>query len=148
MSSVSLTVCNLPETGAGTQEEILRYLADACSGGREEVGDLLAEAAIAREESVSTLLENGLAVPHARTGVLNKIAVAAAFVPHGIAWPEEANRAELVLFLGVPSALVTEYLALIRHLILWYKHLPAGAKQSLLGNAARLREELQHVIDR
>lgn len=148
MSSVSLTVCKLPETGAGTQEEMLRYLAGACSGGSEKVGDLLAEAAIAREESVSTLLEDGLAVPHARTGVLDRIAVAAAFVPGGMAWPEEENRAELVLFLGVPSALVTEYLALIRHIILWYKRLPAGERPSLLGDAARLREELQHVIDR
>lgn len=148
MSSVSLTVCKLPETGAATQEEMLRYLADACSGGRETVGELLAEAAIAREESVSTLLENGLAVPHARTGVLDRITVAAAFVPGGLAWPEEENRAELVLFLGVPSALVTEYLALIRHIILWYKRLPAGERQHLLGDAARLREELQHVIDR
>lgn len=148
MSSVSLTVCRLPETGAGTQEEMLRYLAEACSGGREEVGDLLAEAAIAREESVSTLLEDGLAVPHARTCALDRIAVAAAFVPGGMAWPEEENRAELVLFLGVPSAHVTEYLALMRHLILWYKRLPASGRQALLGDPEQLREELQHVIDR
>ncbi len=147
MSSISLTVCSLPETGAGTQEEMLRFLAGSCAGGRDDVGDMLAEAAIAREESVSTLLGDGLAVPHARTCALDRIAIAAAFVPGGMAWPEEDERAELVLFLGVPSALVTEYLALIRHIILWYKRLPAEERQALLGNADVLREQLQNVID-
>lgn len=146
MSSVTLTVCSdgpLP----GNQEEMLRYLAEACANGKADIGEALAEAALAREESVTTLLGDGLAVPHARTGLIDKITIAAAYVPGGLAWPGEAERAQLVLFLGVPRALVTEYLALIRHIILWYKRLPAE-REAVLGNPETLRRELQQVIDR
>lgn len=148
MSSVTLTVCRDASALPGTQEEMLRYLAGTCACGSDDVGEALAEAALAREESVSTLLGDGLAVPHARTGLIDRIAISAAYVPGGMDWPGEGARAELVLFLGVPRALVTDYLALIRHIILWYKHLPATERAAVLGDPETLRRELQQVIDR
>jgi PTS system nitrogen regulatory IIA component len=74
--------------------------------------DFLAQV-LAREEARSTLAENGVAFPHARTELVDQIALAIGRSRAGIPWNEQGERARLIFLLAVPQRLVNDYLVLV-----------------------------------
>ena len=68
---------------------------------------------LSREEEGSTLSENGVAFPHARTELVDQIALAIGRSRAGVPWNDEGKRARLIFLLAVPQRLVNDYLVLV-----------------------------------
>jgi len=68
---------------------------------------------LAREDTSSTLAENGVAFPHARTDLLDRIALAIGRSRAGILWNAEGDRAHLIFLIAVPQQLVNDYLIVV-----------------------------------
>ena len=68
---------------------------------------------LAREKADSTLAENGVAFPHARTELVDRIALAIGRSRAGIPWNDGEKRARLIFLLAVPQRLVNDYLVLV-----------------------------------
>jgi nitrogen PTS system EIIA component len=68
---------------------------------------------LSREEASSTLSENGVAFPHARTELVDQIALAIGRSRAGVPWNDEGKRARLIFLLAVPRRLVNDYLVLV-----------------------------------
>lgn len=74
--------------------------------------DFLAQV-LARERINSTLIENGVAFPHARTALVDQIALAVGRSRTGIPWNDKGERARLIFVVAVPQRLVNDYLVLV-----------------------------------
>jgi mannitol/fructose-specific phosphotransferase system IIA component (Ntr-type) len=68
---------------------------------------------LARERVNSTLIENGVAFPHARTALVDQIALAVGRSRAGIPWNDKGERARLIFVIAVPQRLVNDYLVLV-----------------------------------
>ena len=68
---------------------------------------------LGQDEAGSTLSENGIAFPHARTELVEGIALTIGRSRAGIPWDEQGNRARLIFLLAVPPRLVNDYLVLV-----------------------------------
>lgn len=68
---------------------------------------------LARERVNSTLIENGVAFPHARTALVDQIALAVGRSRAGIPWNDKGERARLIFVVAVPQRLVNDYLVLV-----------------------------------
>ena len=68
---------------------------------------------LARERVNSTLGENGVAFPHARTELVDQIALAIGRSRAGIPWNNKGERARLIFVVAVPQRLVNDYLVLV-----------------------------------
>ena len=68
---------------------------------------------LAREKVNSTLIENGVAFPHARTTLVDQIALAVGRSRAGIPWNDKGERARLIFVVAVPQRLVNDYLVLV-----------------------------------
>jgi mannitol/fructose-specific phosphotransferase system IIA component (Ntr-type) len=82
------------------------------TGSVPRSADFLAQV-LSREEAGSTLSENGIAFPHARTELVDQIALAIGRSRAGIPWNDEGERARLIFLLAVPQRLVNDYLVLV-----------------------------------
>jgi mannitol/fructose-specific phosphotransferase system IIA component (Ntr-type) len=82
------------------------------TGSIARPADFLAQV-LAREESGATLGENGVAFPHARTGLVDQIALAIGRSRAGIPWNDQGERARFIFLLAVPQRLVNDYLILV-----------------------------------
>jgi mannitol/fructose-specific phosphotransferase system IIA component (Ntr-type) len=76
------------------------------------LADFLAQV-LAREEAGATLAENGVVFPHARTELVDQIALAIGRSRTGIPWNDRGERARLIFLLAVPQRLVNDYLVLV-----------------------------------
>jgi PTS system nitrogen regulatory IIA component len=79
------------------------------SGSVLRPADFLAQVE-AREKTGSTLAENGVAFPHARSDLVDHIALAIGRSRAGIPWNDQGERARLIFLLAVPQRLVNDYL--------------------------------------
>jgi mannitol/fructose-specific phosphotransferase system IIA component (Ntr-type) len=68
---------------------------------------------ISREQASSTLAENGVAFPHARTELVEEIALAVGRSRAGIPWNAEGERSCLIFLVAVPRQLVNDYLVVV-----------------------------------
>jgi mannitol/fructose-specific phosphotransferase system IIA component (Ntr-type) len=84
----------------------------AKTGSVARSADFLAQV-LAWEEAGSTLAENGVALPHARTELVDQITLAIGRSHAGIPWNDQGERARLIFLLAVPQRLVNNYLVLI-----------------------------------
>lgn len=82
------------------------------TGSIARPADFLAQV-LAREELGATLGENGVAFPHARTGLVDQIALAIGRSRAGIPWNDQGERARFIFLLAVPQRLVNDYLILV-----------------------------------
>jgi len=69
--------------------------------------DFLAQVLV-RERVNSTLAENSVAFPHARTELVDQIALAVGRSRAGIPWNDKDERAPLIFVLAVPQRLVKD----------------------------------------
>src|SRR5437868_2383306 len=72
----------------------------------EKFGDQVIE----RERANPSLVEYGVAFPHARTDVVEKIVLAIGRKPAGVPFGTMGARASLIFLIGVPQGLVNDYL--------------------------------------
>ena len=82
------------------------------TGSVPRPADFLAQV-LSREEAGSTLSENGIAFPHARTELVDQIALAIGRSRAGIPWNAGGERARLIFLLAVPQRFVNDYLVLV-----------------------------------
>ena len=82
------------------------------TGSVLQPADFLAQV-LARERVNSTLIENGVAFSHARTALVDQIALAVGRSRAGIPWNDKGERARLIFVVAVPQRLVNDYLVLV-----------------------------------
>lgn len=85
LSRYILPSCAIVHLSGTTKEEVIRELvASLQRAGRINDHDTVLADVLEREQTVSTGMEKGIAIPHARTGGVNGIAVAVGLSPAGI----------------------------------------------------------------
>ena len=103
-------------------------------------------AATERERTSSTFLGRGLALPHGRTESLDEISIAVGVSDEGVPWPDAASRAHLVLLLGVPAAMIRDYLLLMQKILRWHKDTKTLDADGRVLDAAALISELKALV--
>ena len=89
--------------------ELIGVLAD------EHITDAqgFAEQVASHERTNPSVVELGVAFPHARTDLVEKIVLAIGRKTAGIPFGENAARANLIFLIGVPQRLVNDYLVVV-----------------------------------
>ena len=106
--------------------------------------NLFLEQVLAREHTGSTLADNGVAFPHARTDLVDQIALAIGRSRAGIAWNANGDRARLIFLIAVPQQLVNDYLIVVGTLARITK---AEDRRNALFNAATPAEFIATLLD-
>src|SRR6266404_6455337 len=72
---------------------------------------------LAREQAQPSVVENGVAFPHARTDLVDEIVVGIGRSRAGIPFGHNGVRARLIFVIGVPERLVNDYLICVGTLV-------------------------------
>src|SRR5438132_10349389 len=75
------------------------------------------EQLLAREQEHPSVVENGVAFPHARTDLVDEIVVGIGRSRAGIPFGDNQQRAHLAFVIGVPEPLVSDYLICVGTLV-------------------------------
>ena len=99
---------------ATTPGEALREIVAtmAANNGVREPQHFLAEVQ-AREEVHTTLMGHGVAFPHARTDLVERIVLGIGRSRAGVPFGEAGEPARLIFIIGVPQRMVTDYLVCV-----------------------------------
>jgi len=92
---------------ANAIREIVQVLAH---NGKIEMPQTFLEQVFARERAHPSVVENGVAFPHARTDLVNQIVLGIGRSRAGIPFGQSGTRAHLIFVIGVPQQLVNDYL--------------------------------------
>jgi len=87
--------------------EIIQVLAQ---NGKISDGEPFLEEVLAREQAHPSVVENGVAFPHARTDLVDEIVIGIARSRAGIPIVADHQRARLIFVIGVPERLLNDYL--------------------------------------
>jgi mannitol/fructose-specific phosphotransferase system IIA component (Ntr-type) len=87
--------------------EIIQVLAQ---NGKISDGETFLKEVLAREQAHPSVVENGVAFPHARTDLVDGIVVGIGRSRAGIIVGANQQRARLIFLIGVPERLVNDYL--------------------------------------
>jgi mannitol/fructose-specific phosphotransferase system IIA component (Ntr-type) len=87
--------------------EIIQLLAQ---NWKIEDPEVFFEKVLAREREHPSVVENGVAFPHARTDLVDEIVVGIGRSRAGIPFGHNGVRARLIFVIGVPERLVNDYL--------------------------------------
>lgn len=71
------------------------------------------EHVLARERTHPSVVENGVAFPHARTDLVDEIVIGVGRSRAGISFSEDQPRAHLIFVIGVPERLLSDYLVVV-----------------------------------
>jgi mannitol/fructose-specific phosphotransferase system IIA component (Ntr-type) len=92
-----------------TRDEALREIVSAMNIPR---ADAFLREVIAREQSNTTLMPNGVAFPHARTDLVQRIVLGIGRSATGVEFGPQ-SRAQLIFVIGVPRRMVNDYLVCV-----------------------------------
>jgi len=92
---------------ANALREIIELLAQ---NGKIQNPQGFFEKVLAREEAHASVVENGVAFPHARTDLVDEIVLGIGRSRAGIPFGHNGVRARLIFVIGVPERLVNDYL--------------------------------------
>ena|SRR5215469_9404569 len=92
---------------ANAIREIVDVLADT---GKIGNADAFLAQVLARERTHPSVVENGVAFPHARTDLVDEIVVGVGRSRAGIPFSQNQQRAHLIFVIGVPERLLSDYL--------------------------------------
>jgi mannitol/fructose-specific phosphotransferase system IIA component (Ntr-type) len=87
--------------------EIIQVLAQ---NGKISDGEPFLEEVLAREQAHPSVVENGVAFPHARTDLVDEIVIGIGRSRAGIPIVADHQRARLIFVIGVPERLLNDYL--------------------------------------
>ena len=92
---------------ANAMREIIQLLA-----GNDKIGkpEAFLEQLLVREQAHPSVVENGVAFPHARTDLVDEIVLGIGRSHAGIPFGQNGVRAHLIFVIGVPQQLVNDYL--------------------------------------
>lgn len=122
--------------------EIVERLRDS---GAVKEADQFFELVMEREGKSSTVANGGVAFPHARTDLVERIVLGIGRSAGGVTFPGHADPVHLILVIGVPQQMVNDYLICVGALARLLKS--AETREALLAAAtpaeflARLSEE-------
>jgi mannitol/fructose-specific phosphotransferase system IIA component (Ntr-type) len=92
---------------ANAIREIVQFIAPT---GKIANAEAFLEQVLAREHTHPSVVENGVAFPHARTDLVEEIVIGVGRSRAGIPFGEDRQRAHLVFVIGVPERLLGDYL--------------------------------------
>jgi mannitol/fructose-specific phosphotransferase system IIA component (Ntr-type) len=92
---------------ANAIREIVQLLAQ---NDRIDKPEAFLEQVLAREQAHPSVVENGVAFPHARTDLVDQIVLGIGRSRAGVPFGQNGTRAHLVFVIGVPQQLVNDYL--------------------------------------
>ena len=98
---------------ANAIREIVDVLASDISGRKIDKPEAFLEQVLAREKTHSSVVENGVAFPHARTDLVDEIVIGVGRSRAGISFGENQQRAHLIFVIGVPERLLSDYLVCV-----------------------------------
>ena len=93
--------------------EVIDVLASDISGRKLDKPEAFLEQVLAREQTHPSVVENGVAFPHARTDLVDEIVIGVGRSRAGIPFGENQLRAHLIFVIGVPERLVSDYLVCV-----------------------------------
>lgn len=99
-----------------------------------------------REAQASTYLGGGVAMPHARSDAVNRLAVAVGLAPRGIDWGVPRELARLIFLVGVPRDTDRDYLEMLRAITQAVRRLEWIEQAVACRDAAALLAHLQATI--
>jgi mannitol/fructose-specific phosphotransferase system IIA component (Ntr-type) len=94
--------------------EIIELLAQ---NGKIDNPEAFFENVFAREQVHPSVVENGVAFPHARTDLVDEIVVGIGRSRAGVPFGHNGVRARLIFVIGVPERLVNDYLICVGTLV-------------------------------
>src|SRR3989454_3977607 len=95
---------------ANAIREVVDVLASDISGRKIAKSEAFLEQVLAREQTHPSVVENGVAFPHARTDLVDEIVVGIGRSHAGLPFGQNGVRARLIFVIGVPERLVNDYL--------------------------------------
>ena len=98
---------------ANAIREIVDVLASDISGRKIDKPEAFLEQVLAREQTHPSVVENGVAFPHARTELVDEIVIGVGRSRAGISFGENQQRAHLIFVIGVPERLLSDYLVCV-----------------------------------
>jgi len=101
---------------ANAIREIVDVLASDTTDRKIVKPEAFLEQLLAREQTHPSVVENGVAFPHARTDLLDEIVIGVGRSRAGILFGENQRRAHLIFVIGVPERLVSDYLVCVGNL--------------------------------
>src|ERR1044072_3611914 len=96
--------------------EVRDVLASDVSGRKIAKPEAFLEQVLAREQTHPSVVENGVAFPHARTDLVDEIVIGVGRSRAGISFGENQQRANLIFVIGVPERLLSDYLVCVGRL--------------------------------
>ncbi len=94
--------------------EVIQLLAQ---NGKIDAPEGFFEQVLAREQAHPSVVENGVAFPHARTDLVDEIVIGIGRSRAGIPAGANQPRARLIFVIGVPERLVNDYLICVGTLV-------------------------------
>ena len=98
---------------ANAIREIVDVLASHITGRKIAKPEAFLEQVFAREQTHPSVVENGVAFPHARTDLVDEIVIGVGRSRAGISFSENQQRAHLIFVIGVPERLLSDYLVCV-----------------------------------
>ena len=98
---------------ANAIREIVDVLASDISGRKIDKPEAFLEQVLAREQTHPSVVESGVAFPHARTDLVDEILIGIGRSRAGIPFGENQQRAQLIFVIGVPERLLSDYLVCV-----------------------------------
>jgi mannitol/fructose-specific phosphotransferase system IIA component (Ntr-type) len=93
--------------------EIVDMLASDISGRKIAKPEAFLEQVFAREERHPSVVDNGVAFPHARTDLVDEIVIGVGRSRAGIPFGENQQRAHFIFVIGVPERMLSDYLVCV-----------------------------------
>lgn len=98
---------------ANAIREIVDVLASDIGGRKIDKPEAFLEQVLAREQTHPSVVENGVAFPHARMDLVDEIVIGVGRSHAGIPFGENRQRAHLIFVIGVPERLISDYLVCV-----------------------------------
>src|SRR6478609_9454408 len=98
---------------ANAIREIVDVLASDVSSRKIDKPEAFLEQVLTREQTHPSIVENGVAFPHARTDLVDEIVIGIGRSHAGISFGENQQRAHLIFVIGVPERLLSDYLVCV-----------------------------------
>jgi mannitol/fructose-specific phosphotransferase system IIA component (Ntr-type) len=93
--------------------EIVDVLASDICGRKIAKPEAFLEQVFAREQTHPSVVDNGVAFPHARTDLVDEIVIGVGRSRAGIPFGGNQQRAHLIFVIGVPERLLSDYLVCV-----------------------------------